>query len=957
MDEIVIPIRFKEILENKQDLHSIVMEMIRKFSPLIRENKLELFPEYTNHGFKHINKVLEITDKIIEENTIIKLKEKDIGVMVMSVFMHDIAMHLTYEVFMELVKGKFKDRVDRSIDNRTWEKLWEEYLSEAKRWSGKTKKSIFGTDIVIKEPPLDRGSATENDRKLIGEFLRRNHPRLAYEICCWGIPTLNSKIIKNETIEIPNDIDNNMKKLIGLIARSHGMNLWECLKYIECDFGRSQVRNPKNIHAIYIMILLRISDYLDIENSRVNIPILRYKRINSSISELEWLKHNSIEYLDMEYQDDPESIYIHVDQIRESKVYLAIIDLINDMQEELDTSWAVLGKVYGNVGEMKLKFRRIHSNINDTEFINKNIDFIPERIKFDANPDILKLLIKPLYGDNVAYGVRELLQNSIDACLERKEIENNDYEGSINLSVLEEDNNYYFEIRDNGIGMNKDILVNYFLVAGASFRNSNDWKSIYENDKNESLIPRSGRFGVGVFASFILGEEIEVITTRLGEDQQYSFNGNIDVDQIEINVKRCEKSDAGTRIKIKLNNKTFFDLQNQYKKNEYIIGKETRWISWYYADEPKIHIEVPKEWGECGLNKNDINLKIKSIPNQTEWHSIKPDGYYRVDWNYKFPDEMLFCNGIIISSGYDSYEFFNYSFPYRFNHPNVSVIDYDGNLPLTLDRNHLSNKKLPFEDELIRSIATDFIEELYNCNDVSRLTDDSIIINKVQYNHSSIGTDVRYQCLNMYDFLLTRKGYCILSDYYIQKLNINKINKIWVSNNVEEVCDINLIGKMNNIIISKESINTNEKLREIIDRNTPIDLGQDYWIDGQRVFIRKNYFHRMFEDGTNRIRQGFKYGMNIEIESENWCCIAFGNIGNSNISIDDIERNSNEIEMFVEYHLKISDSQPKVMKSYYDVEFFANLLGKRDISSYIKYKNEDNVSCKEIEVQNNILNK
>lgn len=43
MDYIKIPKRFEQKLEKDPDYNSIVNEIIRRFSPIIKENKLEFF--------------------------------------------------------------------------------------------------------------------------------------------------------------------------------------------------------------------------------------------------------------------------------------------------------------------------------------------------------------------------------------------------------------------------------------------------------------------------------------------------------------------------------------------------------------------------------------------------------------------------------------------------------------------------------------------------------------------------------------------------------------------------------------------------------------------------------------------------------------------------------------------------------------------------------------------------
>ena len=91
-----------------------------------------------------------------------------------------------------------------------------------------------------------------------------------------------------------------------------------------------------------------------------------------------------------------------------------------------------------------------------------NSRFLTEEVKITANPEITKLMIAPLYGDNPTFGVRELLQNSVDACLERKEKEAkkenpSDYHGLVTISIdsrhdLGNDKEMdVFTIEDNGI--------------------------------------------------------------------------------------------------------------------------------------------------------------------------------------------------------------------------------------------------------------------------------------------------------------------------------------------------------------------------------------------------------------------------------------------------------------------------------------------------------------------------
>lgn len=939
MEKIEIPKRLEDKLDEDSDYSNIVKSIIRRFSPNIKENKLEFFPEYTDHGFLHINKTLDIANRLINKETFEKLTTFDIGVIILSIFVHDLGMHFTYESFIELISNKSNIKIDNDIDNNTWETLWDEYFTESKLWSAKKIKSIFNDEYQIKQPPYNRGQATENDKKFIGEFIRRYHPRIAYEICVFGF--LNAH---GEYVELSTEFDSKIKKIIGLIARSHGINIWDAVNYIEKEFGREQIRATKNIHAIYVMVVLRIADYLDMDKNRANTPILKFRKINSSISELEWIKHNTIDHVKMQFQDDPESIFVYVNEISESNVYLSVERLLKDMQKELDTCWAVLGKVYGSHENLKLAFRRIHSNMDNKDIFLKNIDFIPERIKFDSNPDILKLLIEPLYGKNPAYGIRELLQNSIDACIEKEKILLYKEEMKVILTISEDENCLIIE--DNGIGMNKNILINYFLVAGASFRNSDIWKKIYCNE-NKSLIPRSGRFGVGVFASFLLGNEIDVETFRYKEDIGYKFNAYIDSDQLQV-MKIKNNNKSGTKIKIKLYEGVIKELKRQFTSE----FEALRWNRWYCSSNPKLIVNTPENWEESRINDK---FKVHLYDGELEdyWNSIKPNGFFRVDWTYKSTNEFC-CNGIAIKGNGFIYRLKNYRFPERFNYPSISVVDNDANLPLNLDRNGISDNSLPFETELVCDIYKDIIAKLLVSSNICELSNDYLIIRDTKLKHDAINDRNIYNTLlKSHELLLTKTGFNILHHYVLKNLETKVINKVWVNDRISKIDDSEIMYKFNNLVVSRENLSSIQKFKEAIDCNAIINLGQSYTFEDLRIYMRKIDFDYLFEEGTNRIRSGFKSSMKIENESNNWYCITNGNVPNTKMDIQDFERNTDNINLFIEYYFKtIEKDRPnsgnyeqsqflyeKYYHSYYEINVFEELMKKYiGENNFINYK-------------------
>ncbi|MCA9046259.1 MAG: ATP-binding protein, partial [Planctomycetaceae bacterium] len=257
-----------------------------------------------------------------------------------------------------------------------------------------------------------------------------------------------------------------------------------------------------------------------------------------------------------------------------ARIYLRLRNWLDGIQSELDMSWAVLGELYGRftpLDQLGMRWRRVRSNLDDIRSLEASVRYLPRRVRFDvARSELLSLLIRPLYGDDPSYGVRELMQNAVDAVHEREyyqqkypdtEVKLREQESQIVVSLSEWDagcGEAWFEIVDQGIGMTEEMLVEYFLTAGASYRRSDKWQSIFEDesqplmgDSNATLgnakshVVRSGRFGVGALAAFLLGDIIEVETRHVSSDVGFRFSAYLS--QEVINIEKTFTMPTGTR--------------------------------------------------------------------------------------------------------------------------------------------------------------------------------------------------------------------------------------------------------------------------------------------------------------------------------------------------------------------------------------------------------------------------
>jgi len=122
----------------------------------------------------------------------------------------------------------------------------------------------------------------------------------------------------------------------GIVARSHGMNLRDTFSYLE-NIGHQSWRNPEEVNIVFLMVVLRIADYIQIDTSRVNPFLLKLKTFNSPISLNEHKTHLAIESINFS-QPDHEQFYVQCNPAN-SGMLVKIQNLFVDIQKELDVSW------------------------------------------------------------------------------------------------------------------------------------------------------------------------------------------------------------------------------------------------------------------------------------------------------------------------------------------------------------------------------------------------------------------------------------------------------------------------------------------------------------------------------------------------------------------------------------------------------------------------------------------
>jgi hypothetical protein len=360
--------------------------------------------------------------------------------------------------------------------------------------------------------------------------------------------------------------------------------------------------------VLYPMALLRVADYLQIDRQRAPAVLLQLRNPQSPISVQEWKKHLAVQNISP--ATNPRGKMITVSSNLTLELYLQLRELLEGLQSEMDHSTAVLDEAYGGrsdlgLDQINLATRRVYSNLHSPAF-RESLPYVPERTGFAADPNLLTLLVEPLYGNEPSVGVRELMQNSVDVVCELvawckthvkapASLDLPVQEMDVLIEFIKRDNGTWFlRVRDKGIGMGSDTIQHYFLRAGASFRQSADWAMDFLDENGRPRVLRSGRFGVGAFAIFLLGPTFRLWTRHVRSEKSAGFSIEASASSNLIEIRRVDGLCIGTQIEVELSKEAVvgLDLDRAEFTGSNGPGRKCSWFCW---DWPRIVLQLTRD--------------------------------------------------------------------------------------------------------------------------------------------------------------------------------------------------------------------------------------------------------------------------------------------------------------------------------------------------------------------------
>ncbi|MFI6596734.1 ATP-binding protein [Nonomuraea sp. NPDC050536] len=223
---------------------------------------------------------------------------------------------------------------------------------------------------------------------------------------------------------------------------------------------------------------------------------------------------------------------------------------------------------------------------------------MPEmQLDFDG---LIQVVAKNLYAEKKVF-IRELIQNAHDSIKRRAHADPG--VGQIDIETRPQE--LVIAVRDNGIGMDRDDLVDYLSNVGSSLTKR-------EGAEIEGLI---GQFGIGFLSAFVVARKVEVRTRKQGAEEGWLWENE---GSKEYRLEPCPVPSAGTTVTVFLRDETDRGL---------IQESEVRDLIRKYADmlavpihlngAPHAENQMGMPWEKTGLTRQELQIDCHTYVQRT----------------------------------------------------------------------------------------------------------------------------------------------------------------------------------------------------------------------------------------------------------------------------------------------------------------------------------------------------
>lgn len=406
--------------------------------------------------------------------------------------MHDLGMCLTIPERQRILSS-----LDFEEELRRWPQLWDEL--EATR--------LLYLSAQPEEKLLIENRLFQLQEAGLAAYLRPRHATsLRYREL---IAQLKDAAGRSDLFEVRGvSFENELIEICVSHNLDAGVLLQTTDAYTE-RFSRDLPIGGQRLNVQFCAAILRLIDILDFDQERT--PRVLFESLGIADNDLpggevslqEWNKLMAVHSIDFR----PEEMVVSADSTHPA-IECSIREFCFIIEREIRDTMSVLRK---NPPEVLALYQvelplSVRAQIRSLGYVYKELAFT-----LDESSISTLLMGEGLYSEK-AVALRELIQNSIDACKVRELIERGSvYKPLVEVRTIEDANGrIWLEVEDNGIGMDEHVLSNYFFRIGKSYYSTPEFERIV-HDMASRFAPIS-RFGIGILSVFMIGDILEVIT-------------------------------------------------------------------------------------------------------------------------------------------------------------------------------------------------------------------------------------------------------------------------------------------------------------------------------------------------------------------------------------------------------------------------------------------------------------
>ena len=272
--------------------------------------------------------------------------------------------------------------------------------------------------------------------------------------------------------------------------------------------------------------------------------------------------------------------------------------------------------------------------------------------------NIFPVIKKFLYSDHEIF-LREIVSNAVDATQKLKTLssmgEVKGELGDLTIDVKIDKDKKTLHVIDRGIGMTKDEVEKY--ITQIAFSGAEEFLEKFKGKSEADVNQLIGHFGLGFFSSFMVSDQVEIITKSYKDAPAVHWTCDGDT---EYSIEECDKTERGTEIIMHITEECK-DFLEEYKILE-LLKKYCKFMP------VQIRFGKEKSWEDSPTEKDkDGNPKRVEVEHDRIINNTDPL------WK-KTPSEL---------KDEDYNKFFHELYPMNFDEPLFHIhlnVDYPFNL-------------------------------------------------------------------------------------------------------------------------------------------------------------------------------------------------------------------------------------------------------------------------------------